>query len=233
MSAEAIRCIDAFLGSTRRVQHQASRFEAALSRHLLTKGSRPHSTRRTPLGDLPESWEILSLGEVAQLASGRTKPSGASRVPSPSCSVPIYGPRGRIGFSEKSLRSGPTVVVGRVGRYCGSVHYVAEASCWVTDAALFVYEARPEVDLRFLFHALQQLDLPSLRRPGRQPLISLSTIYPLPVALPPLEEQREICRLLESVLRVREAQDRVLEQAARLRSVLLAAPADLSRPRRA
>jgi hypothetical protein len=135
MSAEAIRCIDAFLGSTRRVQHQASRFEAALSRHLLTKGSRPHSTRRTPLGDLPESWEILSLGEVAQLASGRTKPSGASRVPSPSCSVPIYGPRGRIGFSEKSLRSGPTVVVGRVGRYCGSVHYVAEASCWVTDAA--------------------------------------------------------------------------------------------------
>jgi type I restriction enzyme S subunit len=137
--------------------------------------------------------------------------------------VPVFSGTGLLGFCGNALHRGATIVVGRVGAHCGAIHLVSEEECWITDAALYVYEARPEVDLRFLSCSLRRLDLTSLRTTDRQALISLSTIYPLLLALPPLEEQREICALMSAVETLRDAQDRVLAHVRRVRAALLAA----------
>ena len=212
--------VDRYVVASQAVLDQVRVLGNRISRRVLTMGMGSPSLRSSPIGDIPAAWEVRSLGEIARFACGKTKPRDASRVRSPSHPVPIFSGKGLLGFGASSLRSSATIVVGRVGARCGSVHLVSDSACWVTDAALFVYETRPEVDLGFLYHSLRRLDLPSLRSMGRQPLISLSTIYPLLLALPPLDEQREICDLLFSVEALREAQDKVLAQARRVRSAL-------------
>ena len=220
--AAAMDAVDRFVAASGTVREQAGVLASRIGRRLLTMGIGRPPTRTSPIGDVPASWEVKSVGEIARFSSGKTKPKDASRVPSPSRGIPIFSGKGLLGYSGSCLRSGATIVVGRVGAHCGSVHYVPDPACWITDAALFVYETRPEVDLRFLYHSLRRLDLPSLRSTGRQPLISLSTIYPLLLALPPLDEQREICDILAAVETLREAHDRVLAQSMRLRSALAA-----------
>ena len=219
---EVVGAVEAFETASGTVRDQAAVLAGRIGQRLLTMGIRLSPVRTSPIGDVPASWEVKSVGEIARFSSGKTKPKDASRVPSPSRSIPVFSGRGLLGYSGSSLRSGATIVVGRVGAHCGSVHYVADPACWVTDAALFVYETRPEVDLRFLYYSLRRLDLPSIRSGGRQPLISLATIYPLLLALPPLEEQREICDVLAAVETLGEAHDRVLAQSVRLRSALTA-----------
>jgi type I restriction enzyme M protein len=220
--AGAIDAVDGFVAASEKARDQAGALAGRIRRRLLAAGIRRSPTRPSPIGDVPVSWEVKSVGEIARFSSGKTKPKDAFRVPSPSRSVPIFSGKGLLGYSGNCLRNGATIVVGRVGTHCGSVHYVSDPACWITDAALFVYETRPEVDLRFLYHGLRGLDLPALRKPGRQPLISLSTIYPLLIALPPLEEQREICDLLAVADTLQEAHERVLAQLMRLRSALAA-----------
>jgi type I restriction enzyme S subunit len=219
---EAISAVDRFVAASGTVRDQAGLLAGRIGRRLLTVGFGHAPTRTSPIGDVPASWGVKSLGEIARFSSGKAKPKDASRVPSPSRNIPIFSGKGLLGYSGSSLRSGATIVVGRVGAHCGSVHFVSDPECWITDAALFVYETRPEVDLRFLYHSLRRLDLPSLRSTGRQPLISLSTIYPLLLALPPLDEQRGICDILAAAETLREAHDRVLAQSMRLRSALAA-----------
>ncbi len=36
---------------------------------------------------------------------------------------PVYGSNGAIGYAAKRNAGGPLIAVGRVGSYCGSVHY--------------------------------------------------------------------------------------------------------------
>lgn len=220
--ADALGSVDRFLGASQSVIDQLTRVQRRLAQRLLTRGMGHSAFTSGPIGDIPAAWEVKSLGEIARFACGKTKPKDATHVRSRSHSVPIYSGKGLLGFSGSSLRQGATIVVGRVGAHCGEVHLVVEEASWITDNALFVYETRPEVDLPFLYYSLRQLDLSSLRNAGRQPLISLSTIYPVLLAMPPLEEQRRIRDLLVSLETFREAQDRVLGQAKRVRSALTA-----------
>ena len=219
---DVARSIDQFLGASQSVIDQLAVIRKMLSQRLVTKGIGHRSLRTGPTGDIPDAWEVRSLGEIARFASGKPKPKDASHAFSRPHATPIYGAKGLLGFSSSILRNGPTIVVGRVGAHCGALHFVSDEASWITDNALFVYETRPEVDLRFLYHSLCELDLPSLRSTGRQPVISLSTIYPILLALPPLPEQREICEFLSSVESLVEVQGRVLGQARRVRSAFSA-----------
>jgi hypothetical protein len=218
--ADLAASLEQFRRATRSVIDQAAVVHASLRGRLLTRGLRHRDFKIGPYGEIPAEWQLRSLGEVARFASGKRKPRDVVHAPSASHHIPVYGGKGLLGFGASTLRKGATIVVGRVGTHCGDVHFVPDEASWITDNALFVYENRPEADLRFLFHALSLMDLPSLSTRGRQPVISLSAIYPLPIALPPLAEQQEICEILSSLGAFREVQENVLIQAQRIGSLL-------------
>lgn len=46
--------------------------KAALMQHLFTHGTRGEATKQTEIGEMPESWEICSLHNIAQVAYGLT-----------------------------------------------------------------------------------------------------------------------------------------------------------------
>ena len=58
---------------------------------------------------------------------------------------PVFGGNGMTGWSDRFFLPEPTVVVGRVGEYCGAIHATPPKS-WVTDNALYVEERLAPVD---------------------------------------------------------------------------------------
>ena len=133
----------------------------------------------------------MKLGDIFKLSSGKSLPE-KKRI-SGECNV--YGGNGITGKHNEYFVEEPTVVIGRVGEYCGAVHLTTE-KCWVTDNALMVTEWYQDIDKQFLVYSLNAMDLHQYAKTVGQPSISQANIYCLDIELPSIEEQREIVKIL-------------------------------------
>ena len=87
------------------------------------------------------------------------------------------------------------MVVGRVGSYCGSVHYSPD-KCWVTDNAI-IGSSRSQNDSRFWFYKLESLDLNNYRAGSGQPLLNQQILNSIQVSIPASEDDRfQIAKVL-------------------------------------
>ena len=99
---------------------------------------------------LPMGWAETILGEIIQVHSGDglTKKKMASGG-----TVPVYGGNGITGYHDKWNINKITIVVGRVGYYCGSVHLTPDHA-WVTDNAFITHFSESNIDNKFLFYLI-------------------------------------------------------------------------------
>ena len=111
-------------------------------------------------------------------------------------SFPIYGGNGISGYSDEYNIDKPTIVIGRVGFYCGSIHYV-KSKAWVTDNAFITSIYGNVYDIDFLYYLLTYCNLRQYSNSTAQPVISGKTIYPVHVPVPPIKEQRKIVEKIE------------------------------------
>jgi len=79
---------------------------------------------------LPEGWVWVRLGEIIKISSG----DGLTAKEMKNGSIPVFGGNGVNGFHDKYNVSQETIVIGRVGALCGSVHLTPEKA-WITDNA--------------------------------------------------------------------------------------------------
>ena len=128
---------------------------------------------------------VARLEEVLSFANGRTSPEREDAAP-----FPVFGSNGLIGQASESNSPPNTIVIGRVGSYCGSVHFSREA-CWVTDNAIRA-TAKGENDPSFLHYLLKQLNLNNWRSGSGQPLINQTTLNAIETQIPCPREQRAI-----------------------------------------
>ena len=111
---------------------------------------------------------------------------------------PIYGGNGITGYNESFNVDGINIIIGRVGFYCGSVHYVNN-KIWVTDNAFVTKIMGNVYTPKFLYYLLQQYDLKQYSNSTAQPVISGKTVYAINVMLPPLSEQYRIVAKIEEL----------------------------------
>ncbi len=173
----------------------------------------------------PKGWIFCRLGEVIQISSGSFLPS--LKMASEGI-IPVFGGNGIAGYHDQYNVNKPTLVIGRVGFYCGSVHITPERA-WVTDNAFITYFSESNIYLNFLYWLLKATNLAIRNDATAQPVISGAKVYPIVIGLPPLEEQKRIvakvnqltalCDELETKLRQAEADSQTL-MAAAVRQVL-------------
>jgi len=145
--------------------------------------------------DLPVGWAWARLGEVIYIQSG----DGLTAANMKEGSIPVFGGNGINGHHDAFNVEAPTLVVGRVGYYCGSIHITPERA-WVTDNA-FVTHFCPELfSLRFLALLLMSTNLKENEGATAQPVISGSKIYPIVVGVPPLAEQHRIIAKVDELM---------------------------------
>ena len=156
---------------------------------------------------LPQNWSISTVGNVLQLKSGenikvRQLPMGGK--------YPIYGGNVINGFYNKCNVSESTIIIGRVGFYCGSV-FLTESKAWVTDNALIVSGYEGIYNTIYLAYLLQYLNLGKVSNSTAQPVISRKGINPIQILIPPLSEQQRIVTKIEKLFSVLDNIQNALE----------------------
>lgn len=136
------------------------------------------------------NWKMMDLGVLAVFSNGRTSPTRLD-----SGEYPVYGANGIIGFSNQKNKKENSIVIGRVGSYCGSL-YFSDKESWVTDNAI-ACNARENSNPKFIFYLLSTLNLNSRATGSGQPLINQAMLNSIEVFAPEsLDEQKEIAELL-------------------------------------
>ena len=143
---------------------------------------------------LPDNWMCARLGEHISIKSGDGL-TASKFIKGP---YPVYGGNGITGFHNKSNTKKGTLLIGRVGFYCGSVHETIKDS-WVTDNALIVSFDKYFIK-NYLKILLTALNLGKSTNQTAQPVVTGKIIKPKVIAIPPIEEQQRIVDKLEKML---------------------------------
>lgn len=147
------------------------------------------ASREAEISDFRNRSKIsIACSELLTLASGKAKPKDISEESNGGASIPVYGGNGIIGYTAAPLLTKPTVVVGRVGEYCGCVHFAVGRS-WITDNAIFVKAHDERLSLPFLYWMLRAANLNKKKKIAGQPLISQSTIAEEVIPVPSANDQ--------------------------------------------
>ena len=145
-------------------------------------------------GKLPKGWCETTLKQVVSIKSGgpinvRHNTHGQ---------YPIYGGNGITGYTNEYNIKGSTIVIGRVGFYCGSV-YLVKGKAWVSDNAFITTILNDIFYKEYLYYLLRVLKLRRYSNSTAQPVISGKTIYPIHILIPPLNEQHRIVAKIEEL----------------------------------
>lgn len=149
------------------------------------------------------------LGEHLDFSTG-------SRAPRRVCDgrVPVYGANGAIGYAAEHNASGPLIVLGRVGSYCGSLRY-CDSDVWVTENAL-VCRAKDPRETRYWYYALHTCRLADHRSGSGQALLNQKILNDVSVWTVAARERRRIAEALGALDDKIAANARVIEAAERL-----------------
>ena len=135
------------------------------------------------------SWKTYRLGDITIMRNGKKRPNTQG-------TYPVYGGNGIMDYAD-CYNAENTIIVGRVGAYCGNV-YQCKNKCWVSDNAISV-SANELVDDNYLYYLMSSLDFHHHHIGGAQPLITQDIIGGFEIFLPPLEEQRRIAGILGAI----------------------------------
>ncbi len=177
--------------------------------------------KKTEIGVIPVEWEVVKLQDYIKLTSGKFNPKkNLQDEKNDNFAYPVYGGNGITGFFTDYLVSNPTIIIGRVGEYCGSVH-LEKKSIWITDNAIYTKEISPNFNIDFLYETFGLIGLETLAERTGQPKITQEPIYNLKIPLPPLKEQAKIADILSTADEKIDAIDGQIKKAETLKKGLL------------
>ena len=152
----------------------------------------PEGYKNTPVGIIPEEWEVRKLGEICtNFKSGQSITS--PRI-SYSDKYPVYGGNGLRGYTHSFTHSGDHILIGRQGALCGNINFVTGEN-FISEHAIAV-KTDLNNDIRFWALKLDYLDLNRLSESSAQPGLSVEKLIKLKVSIPPLLEQKIIAEIL-------------------------------------
>ncbi|MCX7768450.1 MAG: restriction endonuclease subunit S [Flavobacteriales bacterium] len=179
-----------------------------------TKNINTTTSQQQPAGKgnasgLKGEWRECKLSEIIQLGNGKERPKTYGNIP-------VYGGNGILGYCDSSNYFGETIIIGRVGAYCGSVYY-EDKPIWVSDNAL---AAKPKNcnNAKFIFYLLKNLDLNSLAEGSSHPLLTQSLLNSIDVYITDSRKEQdtiaEVLSSLDDKIDLLHRQNKTLEQLA-------------------
>ncbi|MBB1314187.1 restriction endonuclease subunit S [Aliivibrio sp. SR45-2] len=147
------------------------------------------------MSSLPKGWVECELKQLISITSGKS----LTQKKMIEGNTPVFGGNGITGWHNEGNVFKPTIVIGRVGFYCGSV-YITPENAWITDNAFITSFSEDHIDREFLYWLLKFTDLRQNDSSSAQPVISGQKVYPIEVKFLPLAEQKRIVEKLDEVL---------------------------------
>ena len=166
--------------------------------------------------ELPNGWEWVRLAEIIKISSGDGL-IAANMVSEGG--IPVFGGNGINGYHNQANVYKETLVIGRVGYYCGSIH-ITPNKAWVTDNAFITQYSETNIALDFLYWLLKITNIKENDNATAQPVISGAKIYPIVVALPPLAEQHRIVAKVDALMALCDQLKTCIQQASQQQQII-------------
>jgi type I restriction enzyme S subunit len=147
----------------------------------------------------------LQLGEVCQFVYGAALKEENRR----SGKVPVYGSNGVVGWHDKAITRGATIIIGRKGSI-GEVNW-SKGPCFPIDTTYYIEKTEKPCDLRWLYYTLLKLDLTRLNKSAAVPGLNRDDAYEQLIPFPDVSEQERIAVLLDRADRLRRTRRHALE----------------------
>ncbi len=161
-------------------------------------------------------WSSCVLGDLLSLEYG----SALGAEERTGEGYPVFGSNGVVGHHAMPLVSGPGIVVGRKGS-AGALTW-SESDFWPIDTTYWV-KPKTALELRWVYDALRRCGLERLHSSTGVPGLNRDDAYERRVPVPPLEEQRRIAEILDTIDETIQATERVIAKLQETRLGLLAA----------
>jgi type I restriction enzyme S subunit len=134
-------------------------------------------------------WRVSTWGDEFELAYGKALRTHSDGIGP----VRVFGSNGPIGWTDAALSEGPGVILGRKGAYRG-INY-SPSDFFVIDTAYYVI-ARNDNDVRWLYYAMRYHELGNLDDGSPIPSTTRAAVYPRPLQVPPVHEQKRMASVL-------------------------------------
>ena len=132
------------------------------------------------LGRIPKGWRVGTLGQIADITSGKRPPLKQEILSEEMC-VPVVGARCIMAYTDEALIDEKILITGRVGTH--GVIQRFNTPCWPSDNTLVIKSRRYE----FVYQILNSVDYKSMNRGSTQPLITQTDLKNVIIIIPPDE----------------------------------------------
>ncbi len=218
--AEVLRSVQSAIEKTEEVIRATKELKKSMMKHLFTYGYVPVDEtdkvklKETEIGLIPEHWEVVRLGEVAEYYLGRTPP----RKEQENWSNPQYP---WITISDMSDFGYIINTKERISEYALKKYFnrISQAGTLLmsfkltigrtsilkidavhNEAIISIYPKENEIDKMFLFYYLPNIDYSNfMDKVVKGNTLNKQKLKTLPIPLPPLEEQKAIAEVLRAI----------------------------------
>ncbi|MEO0554468.1 MAG: restriction endonuclease subunit S [Bacteroidota bacterium] len=146
--------------------------------------------KETPLGLIPEDWEVKSIDQTLTIGSGKDyKHLNEGKIP-------VYGTGGIMTYVDECLFNGESVGIGRKGTIDKPVFL--SGKFWTVDTLFFTHSFKSSLP-KFIYYVFLTINWKRHNEASGVPSLSKTTIDKIKIPLPQLPEQQKIAEILTTV----------------------------------
>lgn len=182
--------------------------------------------------EIPGSWTFVRLGEIVVNRDGERIPVSKEERSTKAKTYDYYGASGVIDKIDAYLFDKPLLLIGEDGanliNRSTPIAFMAQGKYWVNNHA-HVLDGISEDCLRYLELHINAIDLAPYVTGSAQPKMNQAKMNSIPIALPPLAEQRRIVAKVDQLMAlVDELETQLAASRATATSLLEALVAELT-----
>ena len=149
-----------------------------------------------------QNWRTVRIGELLRIGNGKDyKHLGIGKIP-------VYGTGGQMLLVNDYLYDGESVCIGRKGTIDKPMFL--KGKFWTVDTLFYTYDFK-DVLPKFCYYLFLQINWKLYNEGTGVPSLSKSTIENIKVKIPSIEQQHNICSVLDCYEHKTKSEEQILE----------------------
>ena len=149
-----------------------------------------------------QNWRTVRIGELLRIGNGKDyKHLGIGKIP-------VYGTGGQMLLVNDYLYDGESVCIGRKGTI--DTPMFLKGKFWTVDTLFYTYDFK-DVLPKFCYYLFLQINWKLYNEGTGVPSLSKSTIENIKVKIPSIEQQHNICSVLDCYEHKTKSEEQILE----------------------
>ncbi len=231
--AEILETVDNAVEKTEKIIEKYKRIKQGLMQELLTKGidenwqirsKKTNKFKDSPLGRIPEEWEVVMLGEVIEIYDKLRIPLDSEYRTTIKGDIPYCGAAGVIDYINDYIFNGEYVLIaedgGRFNRFEESA-YIMRGKFWANNHVHVVKGREKVLENLFLKYYIDYEDISYYISGSTREKLNQQLLKNILIPLPPLPEQQRIAEVLSQIDKVIEKEENYKRKLENLKRGLM------------